>query len=269
MRFALICLMMISGTLATGVGVAQAVDSEAFQKWCQSFEEGRTQFYAGHAEKARQILISGLKEGRTVKHEDDRFVRHLTLLGASLFMKRRYKEAIPYYREAFVRLASLPTACHPDPRVVFVARSRLGQCLYSQGKYRDAITQFEQALRVNGETITEDDRADCLRGLADSNFASNDYIEAESYYELALAHAGRAEIRSSRDYLRDLLSQLAYLKARRMEFDAASDYIARARVALAGSSGTSRQEEMLNRLTEYISKTRDYRGSLAKRTEER
>jgi len=255
---------VISVALGSGGGIALAGDGDAMAKWSRSFEEGRAQFYAGQAEKARLILLSGLKDGRVIKHEDDRFIRHLTLLGASLFMQHRYKEAIPYYREAFLRMASLPTSCHPDPRVIFVARSRLGQCLYSQKRYGEAIKQFKQALRVEGKGITEDDRAECFRGLADSNFASNDYIEAEKYYELALVHASRSEIRSSNSYTQDILAQLAYLKARRMELDVATGYLERARKALEASPGNAGQAARLDELADYIAKARDYKGSLAR-----
>lgn len=264
MRSALLCFILVSGGLTAGAGSAIAADADDFQRWQRSFEEGRSQFYAGRAEKAREILSAGLKDGRAVKHTDDRFIRHLTLLGASLFMQSRFREAIPFYREAFIRMSSLPTECHPDPRVIFVARSRLGQCYYSQEKYSDAIRQFEQALCVKAKDITEDNQAECYRGLADSCFAINDYIQSEKYYELALQHASRGEIRSSSNYLFDILAQLAYLKARRRELDAASDYLARARERLAGSPESPGQAARLDELSEYISKARDYQKSFTR-----
>ncbi|HQR35873.1 MAG TPA: tetratricopeptide repeat protein, partial [Blastocatellia bacterium] len=93
--------------------------------------------------------------------------------------QQRYAEAETYLREALaIRLKKLPVD-HPHTGRV---RIELGRVLVPQKAYAEALTQFNEGLRIAQKTADKSYIAHALDGLGDMKLAEKKYAAAETLF---------------------------------------------------------------------------------------
>lgn len=127
----------------------------------------------------RAGAITQLKEALKL---DESYVPALNLYGDLMMENDNFRLAIEHYEKAL-------QASAPSSRTRKSLQLKLAQAYLGAEAYEQAKTLYE-------EVLAEDERnTTALSGLGDLYFAQGDYVQAEDYYQRALAITPRADVR--------------------------------------------------------------------------